>query len=56
MNDYGVQINNLRDEIDKLRMQLNKLAEACKVSIDYVPHSYEINPLSDEEDEGVGNV
>jgi len=57
MNDYCGQIQTLTRELDKCRMMIEALAKACKVSIDYVPHTYEVNQLpEEEEEEGVGNV
>lgn len=51
MNDYGAQIQSLTKELDKCRMMIEALAKACKVSIDYIPHSFEVNQLPDEEEE-----
>jgi hypothetical protein len=51
MNDYGAQIAALTRQLDKIDMKIETLAKACKVSLDYQPHSYEVNQLPEEEDE-----
>ena len=54
MNDYGAQIQSLSQQLEKLHMKIDALAKACKVSIDYNPHSYDVNPLPEEEEESNG--
>jgi hypothetical protein len=55
---HGQQIAAMQLQIDKLRIMIEKLAEHEGVSLDYQPHTFQANPLPDEEDgeEGVGNV
>ncbi len=50
--DYGAAIEGLSRTLDRLQLQITALAKACKVSLDYKPHDYEVNALP-EDDEGL---